>query len=164
MINLLASEFHAVLIVGSQLDNLTFQHSIAVTNKFRAQTSHDDVRRNTVSEQLVEAVPHHQQPLWRLLLDNTVGCLLQIDLPIGFRNLLIWREWVLLNTASFTHKQRTPHVTLSFFCNPISQLFREIETFFLAHSVQTLRDFLFRWRAHTDAKTSTPDSRYHFAC
>ena len=91
-----------------------------------------------VSGFIITGTPGHVLPARCLLLNNQTSCFAKEHFPVWLCNVLISGEWILLNTASFTHQQSTTQVTWAEFGNTLRQLWRQVQTLLATHLLQYL--------------------------
>ena len=72
-----------------------------------------------VSDSIDTGTPGHLLPARCLLLNNQSSCLAKEHFPVRLCNVLVSWEWILLNTACFTHQQCTTQVTWAQFGNTL---------------------------------------------
>ena len=73
-----------------------------------------------MTDQLVEAGSDLVQFPGTLFLNDLVGRLSQVELPVQLLDLLLGREGVLRHLAGLHHQDGSPQVPLTFLCDPLS--------------------------------------------
>ena len=100
------------------------------------------LRWYTVSNEFIQPGSDLTQFLGTLLLDNLIGCLLQIQLPIQLLYGLVSRVGVLSHLTSLHHQYCSSEVTVTFHSNSLSQLLWQTAALLLSNGGNNTADIL----------------------
>lgn len=156
---MLAALLHPVLVQGGVPDRLRLERHVAVLDEILHQTLEDDVRRNALAQQLVQAVTDLAQPCRRLLRDDHRSGLAQVHLPVHVANILVGGERIALHFARLQQENRPPEVAVRLLGDPRAEFSLWRQLLPGADVQQDLDNLLVGGRGHSHAQATRTDRR-----